>query len=120
MTRSAKTVSIRHLHAAVRTALETAKRAHPDLKLEAVTTIDGSSPLPIYVRFPWFCGLPPGPWPEGGLQDITAFADTFVASLAKDERIASAAPDGNFERSVQIADGNVCVGFVPSDFWLVE
>jgi hypothetical protein len=119
MARSAKTVSIRHLHAAVKTALEAAKRQHPDFKIDPVAA-SGTVILPIYVRFPWICGLPPFPWPESELQNITAFTDSFVANLASNEHISSAALDGKFERTVYASGGTVSIGFVPADFSLTE
>jgi hypothetical protein len=121
MTRSAKTVSIRHLHAAVKTALEAAKRAHPDLRLEAVAPAPSASiSLPIYLRFPWIAGIPPFPWPEGDLQNITAFTKTFVANLASDKQISSVAADGKFEPTIYASGGTISIGFVPADVSFTE
>lgn len=48
-----KTVSLGHLNAAVKTALDAAKREHPNITIETGVPQGPSSPLPIYLRFPW-------------------------------------------------------------------
>jgi hypothetical protein len=121
MTRSAKTVSIRQLHDAVKTALEAAKREHPHFKIGAVATSDDPViQLPLYIRFPWICGIPPFPWNEGDLDGITAFTDSFVANLSSNERISGVALDGRFEPTVYVSGGTASIGFVPADVSLTE
>jgi len=114
MTQSAKTVSIRHLHAAVKTALEAAMKAHPDFATAASPSLDTSVPLPIIIRIPWICGLPV-PWPLADLQKVAAFTDTLVASLASDQQIAALAAEGKFERTVYVSGSTVDIGFKPAD-----
>ena len=53
MARSSKTVSIRHLHAEVKTALEAAKKKHPAVRIESFDDSGGVVTLPIYFRYPW-------------------------------------------------------------------
>jgi hypothetical protein len=120
MTRSAKTVSIRHLHVAVKTALEAAKKAHPELKFEAAASLSAPFPLPIYLRFPWINGLPPFPWPEGDLQSLKDFTDTLVANLSADKQISPAAPEGKFETALYVSGGIATIGFVPADVPITE
>jgi hypothetical protein len=120
MTLTAKTVSIRDLQAAVKTALSAAKRAHPAVRIETGATLDSSIELPIYLRFPWICGLPPFPWTDGDLQTITAFTDTFIANLADNEQISAIAADGRFEPTVYVSGGSVSIGFLPANVSITE
>jgi hypothetical protein len=120
MARSAKTVSIRHLHAAVKTALEAAKKKHPAVRIESLDDSGGVVTLPIYFRYPWICGLPPAPWPEAELGNLAEFNQTFVNGLASDRQIAALGVDGKFEPAIQFAGGKVAVGFVPGDALITE
>jgi hypothetical protein len=120
MARSAKTISIRHLHSAVKTALEAAKTKHPEFKLESLGDSGSSGILPIYYRFPWICGLPPFPWPDPEIGNITNFAKTFTDTLASNRQITAAGVDGKFEPVVQVSGGNVAVGFTPGDVSFTE
>jgi hypothetical protein len=120
MAHSAKTVSIRHLHAAVKTALAAARKEHSNLKFDAATPLSGGAVLPIYVRFPWICGLPAFPWPEGELGDLAAFNVTFVNSLAGNKDISALAAEGKFEPTLYVSGGNAAIGFRPADVSLTE
>jgi hypothetical protein len=119
MARHAKTVSITQLQAAVKTALEAAKKEHPQLKLDAVTISGSSDPLPIYYRFPWICGIPPFPWPEGELQNLVALNTKFVANLAANSSIAAVAAEGGFKPTIQLSGGTASIGFAPADVSLI-
>jgi hypothetical protein len=118
MTRSAKTVSIRHLQAAVKTALDAAKKAHPDI--DPVATTSASGPVPILYLYPYICGLPPSPWPLANLGSIAEFNNVFVANLAKEPAISAVAPNGTFEPTVSYSAGKVSIGFVPDNVSLTE
>jgi hypothetical protein len=119
MARTAKTVSISQLQAAVKTALEAAKKEHPDLKLDAVTITGSPDPLPIYYRFPWICGIPPFPWPEYELQNLAALNARFVANLAANPSISAVAADGAFISTIQFSGGTASIGFAPADVSLI-
>jgi hypothetical protein len=118
MARSAKTVSIRQLQAAVTTALEAAKKKHPHVKLEAAFVSEPPD-LPIVYRYPWFCGLPPFPWPETELQNLGTLTNTFVSHLAANPSISEAAADGKFQPAIQFSGGTASIGFAPADVALV-
>jgi hypothetical protein len=120
MTQTPKTVSIRHLQTAVKSALEASKKKHSELKIDPAPVSGGSSTEPVYLRYPWICGLPPFPWPESRLQEVAAFNKTFVAALASDKSISMMAPNGNFEPTLYASGGNVTIGFVPSEASLTE
>jgi hypothetical protein len=119
MARSAKTVSIRHLHAAVKTALEAAKKKHPDFKIDPATPPSVGLTLPLYYRYPWICGLPV-PWPEYDLQNLAEFNNTFVANLANNQQISALAVDGKFEPALHVSQGNTAIGFTPGDVSFTE
>jgi hypothetical protein len=119
MTRSPRTVSIRHLQAAVKTALEATKKKHHDLKVDAVSTLSSSDNLPILYRFPWICGIPV-PWPEYDLKNLATFNDTFVANLASDPQISPLGVEGKFDPALYISGGTATIGFVPSNVSLTE
>jgi hypothetical protein len=119
MARTAKTVSIGQLQAAVKTALEAAKKQHPHLKLDAVTLSGSPEPLPILYRYPWFCGYPPFPWPEGELNELAALNDKFVSHLAANQSISAIAAEGGFKSALQISGGTASIGFVPADVSLI-
>jgi hypothetical protein len=121
MTRSPKTVSIRHLHAAVKTALEAAKTAHSEVAFEPGDTTGTTGVLlPIYYRFPYICGFPPFPWPEANLGSIAQLNNAFVAALAQDKTISPVAAGGNFEPVVYASGGTVSIGFAPADVSFTE
>jgi hypothetical protein len=121
MTRSPKTVSIRHLRTAVNAALEAAKTAHPDVAFEPGDTTSSTGVLlPIYYRYPYFCGLPPSPWPEIDLGNIAEFNNVFVATLAQDKTISPVAAGGSFEPVVYASGGTVSIGFAPADVSFTE
>jgi hypothetical protein len=119
MTRSPKTVSIRHLHAAVKTALESAKKEHPGIKIDLLAAPGTAGTLPIYIRPPWICGFPI-PWPEYELQEVAAFNKSFVANLAGNKQISALGVDGVFEPALYISGGNVTIGFAPADVSVTE
>jgi hypothetical protein len=119
MARSAKTVSVRQLQAAVTTALEAAKKKHPHIKLEAASISEPPDQLPIMYRYPWFCGLPPFPWPESELQDLGVLTNTLVSHLAATPAISAAAADGKFQPAIQYSGGTASIGFAPADISLI-
>jgi hypothetical protein len=121
MARPVKTVSIRQLQAAVKSALEAAKKAHPNVRIDPPDpSSSGQVLLPVSIRFPWFCGLPPFPWPEGELQNLAALSEKFNSQLQADPQIAAAALDGKFQPVVTQTGGLASIGFVPSDFAVTE
>lgn len=120
MSRSAKTVSLHHLHAAVKTALEAAKKKHSDLKLESLTDSGSAVPLSIYYRYPWICGLPAVTLRESELDNLAAFNNSFVSHLAKNPDISAVAADGKFTPALQVSGGNVAIGFTPADVSFTE
>jgi len=120
MPRSAKTVSIRQLQAAVKTALEAAQKEHPGLKIDLAATEGVTVSLPVYVRFPSIAGLPPFPGPERDLQGLVAFNDAFVASLAGNKDISALGIDGKFEPAIYLSRGKITLGFVPADVSLTQ
>jgi hypothetical protein len=117
MTRSPKTVSIRHLHTAVKTALEAARKEHRDLALQVPVASPG---LSIYYRPPFICGFPPFPWVESQLAGIAQFTNTFVANLASNRQISAIAPDGKFEAALQTSGDKISSGFTPGDVSFTE
>ena len=121
MSCSPKTVSARHLHAAVKKALEAARKAHPDVANEpGDPTGTGVATLALYYRYPFICGLPPFPWIEENLGTIAEFNNTFVANLAQDKTISAVAAGGNFQPAVYASGGAVSIGFVPAHVSLGE
>jgi hypothetical protein len=116
MPNSVKTVSLRELQAAVNQALAAAKKELPNIKSDAVVLPGSSDPTPIYIRFPYLCGLPPFPWPEKQLENLAAFNTRFVANLAKNPSLATAAANGKFQPALQFADGSAAMGFTPAEF----
>jgi hypothetical protein len=121
MARSAKTVSIRHLHTAVKHALEEAKKQNPEVKIpEALANSGDTFTLPIYFRYPYICGIPPFPWVEHELGNLGQFTNTFANSLASDRQISSVAADGKFQPTIVSSGGNVAIGFAPSDISFTE
>ena len=117
--RSAKTVSIRHLDSAVKAALAAAKKAHPDVVVEALS-VGPADPLPIYYRYPFICGLPPFPWVVAQTEGLVEFNNTFVANLAQNRQIAEIAANGTFEAAVQASGNSIALGFTPADVSLTE
>jgi|HubBroStandDraft_1064217.scaffolds.fasta_scaffold482107_1 hypothetical protein len=112
MSNSAKTVSLHKLQTAVNTALETAKRKHPRLKIDPVST--GGSPfLPVAFWIPWLCGIPV-PWPIDELQDIYAFNATFVTALGTNPEIAALGAGNKLEAALYVSGGKASIGFVPA------
>ncbi|MGD0893351.1 MAG: hypothetical protein ABR923_17650 [Terracidiphilus sp.] len=116
MTRSAKTVSVSQLQAAIKSALDATKKTHPDAKIEAEVT--GVAPA-FYYRPHWICGGPFFP-PDWSLDRATEFATTFAGNLAKDPAVAPLAIDGKIEPAVYVTGGKVAVGFVPGEASLTE
>jgi hypothetical protein len=117
MARSAKTVSIRHLHSAVKSALEAAKKQHPNFKLDPATPSPG---LPIAYRPGWICGYPIFLPAEVNLKQIDEFNNTFVGHLASNPQLSALGVDGKFEPAVYVTGGQGTIGFVSADAALVE
>jgi hypothetical protein len=121
MARPVKTVSIRQLQAAVKSALEAAKKAHPNVRIDPPDPSSGGQVLlPVSIRFPWFCGLPPFPWPEVDLGNLAALREKFNSQLQANPQISAAALDGKFQSVVTQTGGLASIGFVPSDFAVTE
>jgi hypothetical protein len=118
MQNSAKTVSIRNLHVAVKSALETAKKKYPAIKIEPGDGGGTSNALPLYIRYPWICGYPI--YLEAELQAILEFNKTFVSSLASNPAIAALGVDGKFEPAFYVAGNKAVLGFVPSNISVTE
>jgi hypothetical protein len=116
MTRSAKTVSVSGLQAAIKNALDATKSTHPDVQVQPELAGDG---LPFWYRPYWLCGGPFFP-PDYNLNEVTEFAKTFTGNLSKDPAVAALAIDGKLEPAVYITGGKVAVGFVPGEASLTE
>jgi hypothetical protein len=121
MARSAKTVSIRHLHTAVKHALEEAKKQNPEVTIPKALGDSGETfVLPIYFRYPYICGIPPFPWLGNDFGKLEPFTNTFVNSLASDRQISAAGVDGKFQPTILSSEGNVAIGFAPGDVSFTE
>jgi hypothetical protein len=115
MSRSAKTVSVSGLQAAIKTALDATKKSHPDAQFQPATT-GGEA---FFYRPYWLCGGPFFP-PDYDLNKATDFAATFAGNLSKDPAAAPLAIEGKFEPAIYITGGKVAVGFVPGEASLTE
>jgi hypothetical protein len=113
MKRSAKTVSVSQLQAAIKNALDATKKTHPDAQIQPAA--DGVEAF--FYRPYWICG---GPFLPPDYGSITKFATTFAANLAKEPAVAPLAIDGQFEPAVYITAGKATVGFVPGDASITE
>ncbi|MGA2848098.1 MAG: hypothetical protein ABSE46_03805 [Terracidiphilus sp.] len=116
MLRSAKTVSVGELQAAIKNALDATKKTHPDVQIQPALAGDG---YPFWYRPYWLCGGPFFP-PDYNLNQVTEYAKTFTVNLSKDPAVAPLAIDGKFESAVYITGGKVAVGFVPGEASLTE
>jgi hypothetical protein len=112
-----KKVSVRELQSAVKSALEAAKKDHPQVKLESAGV--STDQLPIYLRYPWFCGLPPFPWIDADVAALAAFNARFNANLAASPVISEAAAGGKLQPVLEYSAGSASIGFVPDDISLV-
>jgi len=115
MTRSAKTVSVSGLQAAIKNALDATRKTHPDAKVQPAA-VGGEA---FFYRPYWLCGGPFFP-PDYDLNRATEFAETFAGNLSKDPAVAPLAIDGKIEPAVYITGGKVSVGFVPGEASLTE
>lgn len=116
MSRSAKTVSVSGLQAAIKNALAATRKTHPDVKIQAAATEGGEA---FFYRPYWLCGGPFFP-PDYDLNQATEFAKTFAGNLSKEAATAPLAIDGKLEAAVYITGGKVAVGFVPGEASLTE
>jgi len=116
MSRSAKTVSVSGLQAAIKNALEATQKKHPDAKFQPAANGGGDA---FYYRPYWLCGGPFLP-PDWDLNQATVFAETFAANLSKEPAVAPLAIDGKIDAAVYITGGKVAVGFVPGEASLPE
>jgi hypothetical protein len=116
MTRTAKTVSVSQLQAAVKSALEAARKEHPQVMIDAATPPGGPD---IFYRPPLICGFM-RPWPEIEYGQLTAYNKSFVSHLASDPKIAALGVDGKFEPAVYLIGGNAALGFVPNEVSITE
>ncbi|MGA2652123.1 MAG: hypothetical protein ABSF28_16445 [Terracidiphilus sp.] len=116
MSRSAKTVSVSGLQAAIKNALDATKKIHPNVQIQPAVDGDGD---PFWYRPYWLCGGPFFP-PDYNLNEVTEFAKTFTGNLSKDPAVAPLAIDGKLEPAVYITGGKVAVGFVPGEASLTE
>ena len=114
--RSAKTVSVSGLQAAIKHALDATQKTHPDVQIQPATTGGGDA---FFYRPYWLCGGPFFP-PDYDLNKATEFAKTFTGNLEKDPAVAPLAIDGKLEAAVYITGGKVAVGFVPGEASLTE
>jgi hypothetical protein len=116
MTRSAKTVSVSGLQAAIKKALDATKKTHPDAKIQPAAAGGGEA---FWYRPYWICGGPFLP-PDYDVNRATEFAATFASNLSKDPAVAPLAIDGKFEPAVYITGGKVSIGFVPGEASIAE
>jgi hypothetical protein len=112
-----KTISIRHLHVAVKAALEATTREHPALKANPVV---GGATLPIYIRYPWIAGIPPFPFVDAELAALGAATQKFAAALGNDKSISALGLNGKFEAAMHVTGNTVSIGVVPADVSLTE
>jgi hypothetical protein len=117
MAQSPKTISIRHLHAAVKAAIEATAKDHPSLKTKPLVA---GPILPIYIRFPWIAGIPPFPFEEAELAALGAATKRFAAALATDQHISALGLNGKFEPAMHVTGNSVSIGVVPADVSLTE
>ena len=116
MSRSAKTVSVGQLQAAIKNALAATQKTHSDANVQPAA--DGGSEA-FYYRPYWLCGGPIIP-PDWGLDRATEFAATFAGNLSKEPAVKPLAIDGKIEPAVYVAGGKISVGFVPGEAALTE
>ena len=114
MSRSPKSISIRQLQAAVKTALEATRQAHPETHFEVAEAVDS---LPVIYWPWWICGLPL-PWPLDDLNQIVQLNETFTKSLATNPTVASLSVEGQFIPAVIVTSGKISVGFAPGEVTL--
>lgn len=116
MTRSAKTVSVSQLQAAIKNALDATRKTHPDANIQPA--VNGGAEA-FYYRPYWLCGGPIIP-PDWGLDRATEFAATFTGHISKEPAVKPLEIDGKLEPAVYVAGGKITVGFVPGDASLTE
>jgi hypothetical protein len=113
MSSHAKSVSVRHLQAAVKTALDAARKDHPGFRLAPAIAAEQ---VELIYR-PWvICGLPiPWPWEELGNPETVQFVTAFTRNLASDSEVAALGMGGKFEPAVYLAGEQASIGFVPGN-----
>lgn len=113
MSQRPKSVSVRHLHAAVKTALEATRKQHPQTHLAQPEAL----PALTLVYRPWLiCGIPvPWPWEELGQPETVEFVKTFTSQLAGNPQIAEMGVEGKFQPAVYVSGNQASVGFVPGE-----
>jgi hypothetical protein len=121
MARDAKNLSIRHLHAAVKAALQAAQTKHPGAKIGSIDPTDPTPTIPITYRPHWILGLPPFPWRElGGIEQGIQFGETFSRNLASNPALAPLAIDGKLESTAIISGDSISIGVVGGNVSLTE
>jgi hypothetical protein len=110
MSRSAKSISIRNLHGAVKEALETTKANHPVAEEIVIIIIDGGG---IVFHPPIYCGLPPREYFDTDVKKLEAFNNEFVKRLEANPALAALTVEGKLQPTVVISEGKASLGFVP-------
>lgn len=104
----AKTISIKHLHAAVKSAAAVAHAKYPGVKISRIDE---------FVYWPHIiCGFPiPWPWLEGGVDsEHSGFAATFSKALSEHESVASLSGElGKVEPAAFVHGGHAIIGVRP-------
>jgi len=116
MSRSAKSISIRNLHGAVKEALETTKNDHPVAE-DIVIIIDGGG---VIFRPPIYCGLPPVEYYDRDIKQLEAFNTQFVKRLEANPALAALTVDGKLEPTLVLSGGKASLGFVPGSANVTE
>jgi hypothetical protein len=118
MTRKPKAISIRQLQAAVKTALETAKKEHPQFSIDPP---DPSGNIPVICRPWWILGIPV-PWPLRPTEVAQAvqFSSAFSRTLAANTQIAGLGIEGKIEPALYVAGAEATIGVVTGDITVTE
>ncbi len=118
MTRKPKSISIRQLQSAVKTALETAKKEHPEFVIDPP---DPTGNIPIIFRPGWILGIPV-PWPLRPTEASQAveFSAAFSRSLASTPQIADLGVDGKAEPALYVAGDKGTIGVAAGDFTVTQ
>jgi|SRR5579863_1078612 len=121
MAHEAKTLSVRNLHAAVKTALQATKKQYPNAKFGAIDPADPTPRIPIIYRPYWIIGLPPCPFRElGGIEQGVKVGETFSRNLASDPALAPLAINGKLESTMIISGDSISFGVVGGGIPLSE
>jgi len=113
MAHEAKTLSVRNLHAAVKTALQATKKQYPDAKFGAIDPTDPTARIPLIYRPYFIIGYPPCPYREfGGVEQAVKVGEAFSRNLASNPALAPLAIEGKLEPTTIISGDSISFGVV--------